>query len=737
RYRLDVAEISQEAFETDDLSITENEVANNWKSQVAVTSKSDLKIGDFELGRYEGETGVQVSPSRSNGVESRLWLPAFFSFWNGASLSVTDPIPEEINNITQYKEMQATLNADKNAPALYEQSKGSSVDLKYGHYYAFRVRLSDLSGGGPGVTDHSLNPGENSICKHRFTRNVTPSPPTIIDENDGLKITRPRLGYPAILFAAADTKQVIELLKEDRLALNIQSANLASLDAVTGQYKINQPESAATFEIFKKASREVSIADPDVDKVDIIVEVETLEMDRKASYNSLHAITPAEPYLFLYQTTRPFDDYTLSLVESKHAIDLKFEYRDAPVIFFNEGSDPNALGLGHDLRTHSGALILPTGRKIRLTIRSFCSAAQTDYFADDDVRFSTPVKREVSKSVESLEPTPLLEKTIDPLLSIFFRAESAKTIQSKRAAAALGDQNQTDVNIVERLASAGGFEKNGLSIFGKENKRVQFGCSNLIGHTLSPDHSSVTFATMDDLSRKWISVIQLDLNRDWSWDMLQADSFEVFRQWKYQRDDMISFENGREEKIGVVALTKGLNWQHMPEPYRLKTRLVFIDALDPKVGAAPTGAKQKVADYPEPMEVRYRFAPRFKENIEFEVAPFQYETQPYNLEVLLPVTTKPSQVPEIVSVGFAFSDADQEDTLFNNQYAETSEQLKRLWVEFAEPVENPDDTYFARILAYAPDPAIAEYDQDVSREMDEPAINLDPEIIRIVRPEQV
>ena len=140
-------------------------------------------------------------------------------------------------------------------------------------------------------------------------------------------------------------------------------------------------------------------------------------------------------------------------------------------------------------------------------------------------------------------------------------------------------------NIVERLASVCGFNKNSLSILGKENERIQFGCSNLIGHTLSPDHSSVTFATIDDLSRKWISVIQLDLNRDWCWDMLEADSFEVFRQWKYHRDDGIDFEDGDEEKVGVIGLTKGLNWQNMTEPDRLKTRLVFLDALIAKPGS--------------------------------------------------------------------------------------------------------------------------------------------------------
>lgn len=731
RYRVDVAEISKAAFDTDDISLTENEANGNWKSQVAISSKAPLILTDeIPLGDYEGELGVQVSPARSNDNERQLWLPAFFTFWNGASLAVPDPIPDEINKVTDYKAAESAKDGDKNAPVLYNQTPGTEADLKYGKHYAFRVRLSDISGGGPATIDKPINPGENQICKHKFTRNVAPSPPTISDEDNGLKIIRPRLGYPAILFAASDTTTAVDLLRQDRLALDTQSQSL--IDPVTGKYIINDN----SFDLFKQTSREVSVADPDADKVHIVVEVATLDMDREASYNALQSITPKEPYILLYETVRSFDDYVLSLDDANHTLHLPFEFRDVPVIFFNEGKDPNALGLGGDLSNESGALILPTARKLRITIRSFCSADKTDYFGDDDFRFSTPVKREITQNIDTLETAPLLEPTDDPLLSIFFRPEAPKTPEERRAAAAQGEQNQADVNIVERLASIGGFDKNGLSIIGKANERVQFGCSNLIGNTLSPDHSSLTFATVDDLSRKWISVIQLDLKRDWCWDMLAADSFEVFRQWKYKRDDGITF-NEVEEKVGIISLTKGLNWQNQPEPDRLKTRLVFIDALDPKPGANPVGADQLPTKFPELLDVRYRVSPKFNKVINFDAAAYDYGTQPYNLEITLPISTPPTQVPEIVSVGLALSAADSDEALFNNQYSATSEQLKYLWVEFAEPVENADDAYFVRLLAYAPDPAIADNSVDVQKEMDEPAINLQPEIVRIIRPLQV
>ena len=66
RYRIDVAEISQDAFDSDDISLTENETKGNWKSQVAIASKETLTLTGITLGDYEGESGVQVSPARSN-----------------------------------------------------------------------------------------------------------------------------------------------------------------------------------------------------------------------------------------------------------------------------------------------------------------------------------------------------------------------------------------------------------------------------------------------------------------------------------------------------------------------------------------------------------------------------------------------------------------------------------------------------------------------------------------------
>ncbi|MFT3701339.1 MAG: hypothetical protein QM802_03175 [Agriterribacter sp.] len=421
KYRIDVCGISKGAYDSDDSSITENETDGNWKSQVAITSTADLTLGDIDLGMYEGESGVQVSPARSNDTENRLWLPAFFSFWNGSSLAVPDPVPDEINKVAKYKEVSALKDNDKNNPVLYKQLAGTEILLRYGSYYAFRVRLSDISGGGPDSLRKALTVGPNGICKHLFTRNVAPSPPTVIDTDGGLTVRRSRLGYPAILFATDDPATAVQLLKQDRIALDTDAANLAKVDPITGKYVVKNVADPGTFDLFKSVSREASIADPDVDKLHIVVEVQTLEMDRENSYNAIHGITPKESFLLLYETSRSFSDYNLSLDDNEHTITIPFEYRDAPVLFFNDGEDAAAVGLGAEPAVASGPLILPTARKIRLTIRSWCSQNAVDYFGDDDFRLSTPVKRDVRTNIATLEDTALLLASPDPLVSVFFR----------------------------------------------------------------------------------------------------------------------------------------------------------------------------------------------------------------------------------------------------------------------------------------------------------------------------
>ena len=143
--------------------------------------------------------------------------------------------------------------------------------------YAFRVRLSDISGGGPGPASHTMNKGEHKIATQKFKRYVAPQPPavTVAMDQKSMVIGRPRLNYPAILYADVDTQKAIDELLADRQRIFITLQNQA--DGTRN---------------YRNWLREVSLPDPDVTQVEIVVEIKTLDMDREDSYCAITNTAP-------------------------------------------------------------------------------------------------------------------------------------------------------------------------------------------------------------------------------------------------------------------------------------------------------------------------------------------------------------------------------------------------------------------------------------------------------------
>ena len=74
----------------------------------------------------------------------------------------------------------------------------------------------------------------------------------------------------------------------------------------------------------------------------------------------------------------------------------------------------------------------------------------------------------------------------------------------------------------------------------------------------------------------------------------------------------------------------------------------------------------------------------------------------------MPVTIVPSQVPKIASAGIALS-----PYVRNEKYSSTEPSSRFLWIEFEEPIKDPNDLFFARVLAYAPDQLISNNDPEL------------------------
>ena len=137
-----------------------------------VVTKEDYKIGDVSIGNAVGsplELPYQVYPSQVDGqAGNSFWLPMYYTNWIGKGLVLKDDTAARI-----YQHEQA------NMPVSSEQIfQEKLVDFKliYGNTYYFRVRLCDLSNGGPGVQDeisaerYAANPAE----KVDFKRYIRP-----------------------------------------------------------------------------------------------------------------------------------------------------------------------------------------------------------------------------------------------------------------------------------------------------------------------------------------------------------------------------------------------------------------------------------------------------------------------------------------------------------------------------------------------------------------------------------
>jgi len=62
----------------------------------------------------------------------------------------------------------------------------------------------------------------------------------------------------------------------------------------------------------------------------------------------------------------------------------------------------------------------------------------------------------------------------------------------------------------------------------------------------------------------------------------------------------------------------------------------------------------------------------------------------------------------------------------------TEPRRRFLWIEFDEPVRDPKDTYFARVLSNAPDQLISDNSPELLVTPDEPSLPIDPEHLRVV-----
>lgn len=689
----------------------------DWTSLVLMENRAELTLAGESIAPAETaiETGVQVFPSKLNAdPNTSYWLPSFFTQWYGPSLVLPDDRAAELDESGAladpgtYHDSKITAKPEQRS-GLYRAILPPDPELKYGKQYEFRVRLGDLTGGGPLVDEFELNDAPATSASLIFKRfvapkqlKVTPLTPQanpvsrtgVFFEGNSFEISRPRLGYPALLFTEMDTNDAFQALLDDKAFLHTGKVGLEKI----------------------KEQREVSYFDPDVDQMMVIVELKTLLGDNMAS------LTKREAYIPLYKTFRSFDN------DPEQPFVLELEYRDANVIDFDNQIDLGDLNISQPQLDVQTELVLPRSRDIRITLLPVCSEkpASPEYFgfartnvAGDLVFAGEPTQFFVREDADDERDffKPSLES--QRLQGIYLQPDQPQLINALTFVSEVVAGKELEQSVlVQRLAAQLDLEFKGMTLIGKAGERIQFGCSKRIRHTLAPDNSSITFATKADLVNHWLCVLSFEVNRDWTWRGLANAGIEIKRDKEFTGEAATA----ETEVVGHVQFNESANVVALKGPDRSFTRVVFIDAVEPKKPLdAPATA---LHPFPNTIELEYTLTPRFINSVNAAAS----ATESVTCDVQLPVTTIPSQVPKVVAAGFALSPYQRDEI-----YSQTTTRKRYMWLEFAEPIADPHDSYFARVLTYAPDPLLSFPNPDqVLVKQDDPPLRTPVAPIRVI-----
>jgi hypothetical protein len=698
------------------LDVKESTVGSKWESLNEVEITSATAISEVLAGKST-ELPYQVYPTKINGpAGENYWLPMYYAHWLGKSL-----VTEDQDAIQIYKNDQdngAVIGGVENRKVETNSTlnpKITSTILRYGQSYDFRIRLADISGGGPQVGDEPLNPAPSSATSVSFKRYVNPGllriakPQHILNQkgeyfnsaneeettfspNPVITVERPLLEYPAVVFT----------MKYQNIGID-PIAELKNLS-------------------FTNQSLKPALPDPDVREVHIRVEVKSLRMDTAMSQNG------KDSYITLYQTKRSFRQ------EFNSSLDIPVQFIDVPVLNLGEEANPFFMAnLKNSDLDAMKPLVIPSGRHVRVTLRAFASTDEDpdEYFGsinsdiELDSRYGVKTLLLFYKEPENESELLLPYQNIPVLQGIFLKPDETPTRKKNIFSALLRrDTESGDPDIVSRLADALGCQAKGLTLIAPKGERIAFGCSSRIRHSLAPDGSSITFASKAELQNHWIGGVNYKMQRDWTWDGLINDSFTIGKRYKFRKDkntEWRNLQNAGEIELKHTVSFEAIQADRFGKVNRDYTRIIFLDAIEPKNDLKqPTGELR----FPDEVWVEYTVTPNFKPN-HSQVPALQLE------RLSLPTVLPPSQMPKLKSVGLAFSPYERAE-----DYSSSEVRRKHLWIEFEEPVENPDDLFFCRVLANAPDQLLANNNQDQFEAPEESPLILDPEQTRIVIPGQ-
>ena len=467
-----------------------------------------------------------------------------------------------------------------------------AVPLRYGQHYEFRVRLTDLTGGGPDWLDDPIHSGEAPIAPWRFRRFVPPGIVDIADETPAgaaalarVSVGRPTLTFPQAVFTGAH---------------NARSRLLA----------MAQANVAGTLQVVP------AIPDPDVAYLEIRVRVRVPAFDPQADN---------EGYRDLYTTFRRFD-YNSGDPAARVTLDVR--WLNLARLSAHAWEVPTRLP-----GTVSGPIDAPTARDVRIEVRAV-GRLDLNYFGSDAVRHGPWIGvSDGALHIPATTEAPLLRPATpqEILTSVFLQPDPPSAAPTQPAVL----QTVPSPVLATRLAAAARLLEDEGTILGEPGRRVVFGCSPELKHHMPPDRSSLALTALAELPRRWINVVRVEIARDWTWLGLADPAFRVRRTIRLVNAPSLAFPEV--DDLGVISIAHTVNRQATRGAIdRERMEFIFVDAFAPRL----------FLERPYEIEVTYEVIAVLDDGTE----------QTVEVTNLLPVTTPPAQVPRVVSVGHAFGE---------------------------------------------------------------------------------
>ncbi len=444
---------------------------HSWSSLCEVSGTApftDQGYGGNASTAIDGELWVAPAPVRpsagtagnpdNDGNKTDAWLPLYFALWTGGSVVLGDPVVQ----------MLATAFSSGGSvtppPTANPRADLSAVPpLLYGSDYEFRVRLVDLTGGGPEPDAEPVHPGPVPTTTVDFRRWVPPKALVVAtDENlqpypavppsqrkiHTLTVRRPRIGYPEALFAGVDPA-------------TFAPTNLATLIA----------DAQGNGDV-------LDIADPDVGSFNVIVEAKMPTHD-----TGVAGTAPTEVdgvYRVIYAVAFDFGD------GADPEVTLTLDYTD--------GVDDIGAMTAPDAGVTT--LPIPTARDVRVRLQPQFDA-KTNYYATG-AQMTGPFSDYGVRQAAVSEDELFAGSAASQLSALYF---------------------QNSPGIAQLLAQQLNLAQNGLALSGPPGQRTVFGASGTLRHTITADDGTITFANLTELLGQWIVAITpgsetgLDLGR--------------------------------------------------------------------------------------------------------------------------------------------------------------------------------------------------------------------------------